>query len=157
MVRPSGTVHRKHEDAGRPIYSMSCELSLVSWPPLRLGRLRRDRGSVVVALPSSLVTLTEEEVRMRRVIGIDTDRTFGKVVIWQSAALRHAGRVDMTRTGLEGSGRSLRSTDEVVIEATGNCFAVARVLSPFVMREADAQIVRTPCPAKGLEAVEPQR
>ena len=37
----------------------------------------------------------------------------------------------MTRTGLEGLGKSLLSTDEVVIEATGNCMAVSRVLSPF--------------------------
>lgn len=69
---------------------------------------------------------------MRRVIGIDIHRTFGEVVIWDRGVLRHAGRVDMTRTGLEGLGKALQATDEVVIEATGNCMAVARVLSPFV-------------------------
>ena len=66
---------------------------------------------------------------MRRVIGIDIHRTFGEVVIWENGVLRHAGRVDMTRTGLEGFGKNLRATDEVVIEATGNCLAVSRVLS----------------------------
>ena len=71
---------------------------------------------------------------MRRVIGIDIHRTFGEVVIWEDGVLHHAGRVDMTRTGLEGFGKSLRATDEVVIEATGNCMAVSRVLSPFVQR-----------------------
>ena len=71
---------------------------------------------------------------MRRVIGIDIHRTFGEVVIWENGALQHAGRVDMTRTGLEGFGKSLHATDEVVIEATGNCMAVSRVLSPFVKR-----------------------
>jgi len=71
---------------------------------------------------------------MRRVIGIDLHRTFGEVVIWENGVLRHAGRVDMTRAGLEGFGKSLRATDEVVIEATGNCMAVSRVLSPFVKR-----------------------
>ena len=71
---------------------------------------------------------------MRRVIGIDIHRTFGEVVIWQDGLLRHQGRVDMTRTALEGFGRSLEATDEVVIEATGNCMAVSRVLSPFVQR-----------------------
>lgn len=71
---------------------------------------------------------------MRRVIGIDIHRTFGEVVIWESGVLRHAGRVDMTRTGLEGFGKRLQPTDEVVIEATGNCMAVSRVLSPFVAR-----------------------
>ena len=75
---------------------------------------------------------------MRRVIGIDIHRTFGEVVIGDNGSLRHAGRVDMTRTGLEGFGRSLRATDEVVIEATGNCMAVSRVLSPLVKRVAIA-------------------
>ena len=75
---------------------------------------------------------------MRRVIGIDIHRTFGEVVIWESGVLRHAGRVDMTRTGLEGFGKNLQATDEVVIEATGNCMAVSRVLSPFVKRVAIA-------------------
>jgi transposase len=71
---------------------------------------------------------------MRRVIGIDTHRTFGEVVIWEDGRLRHAGRINMTRTALEGFGKSLLATDEVVIEATGNCMAVSRVLSPFVKR-----------------------
>lgn len=71
---------------------------------------------------------------MRRVIGIDIHRTFGEVVFWEDGMLRHAGRVDMTRTALEGFGKRLLATDEVVIEATGNCMAVSRVLSPFVKR-----------------------
>ncbi|WP_237050575.1 IS110 family transposase [Microvirga ossetica] len=40
----------------------------------------------------------------------------------------------MTRTALEGFGKTLKPTDEVVIEATGNRMAVSRVLSPFVAR-----------------------
>jgi transposase len=71
---------------------------------------------------------------MRRVIGIDIHRTFGEVVIWDNGELRHAGRVDMTRTALEGLGKRLRATDEVVIEATGNSMAVSRLLSPCVAR-----------------------
>ena len=66
---------------------------------------------------------------MRRVIGMDIHRTFGEVVFWEEGKLRHGGRVDMTRTALEGFGKSLLTTDEVVIEATGNCMAVSRVLS----------------------------
>jgi len=75
---------------------------------------------------------------MMPVIGIDLHRTLGEVVIRENGALRHAGRIDMTRTGLEGFGKSLRATDEVVIEATGNCVAASRVLSPFVKRVAIA-------------------
>jgi hypothetical protein len=61
---------------------------------------------------------------MRRVIGINIHRTFGEVVIRENGLTRHAGRIDMTRTALEGFGRQLLKTDEVVIEATGNCMAV---------------------------------
>ena len=43
---------------------------------------------------------------MRRVIGINI-RTFGEVVVWEKGVLRHAGRVDMTRTAREGFGTTL--------------------------------------------------
>src|SRR6516225_12157645 len=62
------------------------------------------------------------EVRMRRVIGIDIHRTFGGVVFWEDGRLRRAGRIDMTRTALEGFGKRLLASDEVVIEATVLCW-----------------------------------
>ena len=65
---------------------------------------------------------------MRRVIGMDIHRTFAEVVIWEQGRLRRAGRVDMTRTALEGFGKTLQASDEVVVEATGNTMAVVRVL-----------------------------
>jgi transposase len=71
---------------------------------------------------------------MRRVIGLDVHRTFAEVVFWGDRRLRPAGRVDMTRSGLEGFGRTLAKTDEVVVEATGNAMPVVRVLSPYVAR-----------------------
>jgi transposase len=71
---------------------------------------------------------------MRRVIGMDVHRTFAEVVVWENGRLRRLGRVDMTRSGLEGFGRTLASTDEVVVEATGNAMAVVRVLSAYVAR-----------------------
>ena len=55
---------------------------------------------------------------MRRVIGIDIHRTFGEVVIWENGLTRHEGRVEMTRTALEGFGRQLKKTDEVVHDAS---------------------------------------
>jgi hypothetical protein len=57
---------------------------------------------------------------MRRVIGIDVHRTFGEVVFWENGRLRHAGRIDMTRTALEGFAKTLLASDEVVVEATAN-------------------------------------
>jgi hypothetical protein len=55
-------------------------------------------------------------------------------VFWEDGRLRWYGRVDMTRSGLEGFGRSLAKDDEVVLEATGNAMAAVRVLSPYVAR-----------------------
>ena len=56
------------------------------------------------------------------------------------------GRVDMTRSGLEGFGSGLAEDDEVVIEATGNGMAVLRVLGPFVARV----IVANPLQVKAI-------
>lgn len=71
---------------------------------------------------------------MRRIVGMDIHRTFAEVVFWENGRLRPAGRIDMTRSGLEGFGRRLSKEDEVVVEATGNSMAVVRVLAPFVGR-----------------------
>ena len=83
---------------------------------------------------------------MRRVIGMDIHRTFAEVVFWEDGRLRPAGRIDMTRSALEGFGRTLTSEDEVVIEATGNTMAVVRVLSPHVARV----IVANPLQVKAI-------
>src|SRR5215208_5417008 len=71
---------------------------------------------------------------MQRVIGMDIHRTFAEVVFWEAGRLRSGGRVDMTRSGLEGFGRSLDKEDEIVIEATGNAMATVRVLEAYVAR-----------------------
>jgi transposase len=77
---------------------------------------------------------------------MDIHRTFAEVVFWEDGRLRPAGRIDMTRSGLEGFGRTLTSEDEVVIEATGNSMAVVRVLSPYVARV----IVANPLQVKAI-------
>src|SRR3954453_7623256 len=83
---------------------------------------------------------------MRRVIGMDIHRTFAEVVFWEEGRLHHHGRVDMTRSGLEGFGRGLARDDEVIVEATGNTMAVVRVLSPYVARV----IVANPLQVKAI-------
>lgn len=40
-------------------------------------------------------------------IGIYVHRTFGELVFWENGRLRYAGRIDMTRTALEGFGKTL--------------------------------------------------
>ena len=79
---------------------------------------------------------------MRRVIGMDIYRTFGEVVFREDGRFRHGGRIDMIRTALEGFGKTLRATDEVAIEATGNCMAVSWLFSPFVKRVVIANPIR---------------
>src|SRR3954447_10652387 len=83
---------------------------------------------------------------MKRVIGMDIHRTFAEVVVREDGRLRPHGRVDMTRSGLEGFGRTLSKDDEVVVEATGNAMAVVRVLSPYVARV----IVANPLQVKAI-------
>src|SRR3954466_6990656 len=83
---------------------------------------------------------------MRRVIGLDIHRTFAEAVAWEDGRLVRLSRVDMTRTALEGFGKGLRPSDEVVVEATGNAMAVVRVLSPFVARV----IVANPLQVKAI-------
>jgi len=50
------------------------------------------------------------------VIGMDIHRTFAEVVVWEEGRLRPLGRVDMTRAALEGFGKRLQASDEVVVE-----------------------------------------
>src|SRR3712207_4859211 len=71
---------------------------------------------------------------MRRVIGMDIHRTFAEVVFWEDGRLRPGGRGEMTRSVLEGFGRSLAKDDEVVVEATGKSMAVVRLLGLYVAR-----------------------
>jgi transposase len=49
---------------------------------------------------------------MQRGIGMDIHRTFAEVVFWEAGRLRPGGRLDMTRSGLEGFGRNLSKQDE---------------------------------------------
>ena len=67
-------------------------------------------------------------------------------VVCAEGRLHWHGRVDMTRSGLEGFGRGLAKDDEVVVEATGNAMAVVRVLSPYVARV----IVANPLQVKAI-------
>jgi transposase len=83
---------------------------------------------------------------MRRVIGMDMHRTFAEIVFWEEGRLRHFGRIDMSRAGLEAFGRGLESTDEIVVEATGNAMSAVRVLEPYVARV----IVANPMQVKAI-------
>jgi hypothetical protein len=65
--------------------------------------------------------------------GVDIRRIFGEWCFGKKQP-RTCGPHHMTRTALEGFGKSLLASDQVIIEATANCMGVSRVLAPFVAR-----------------------
>ena len=79
-----------------------------------------------------------------RCIGLDVHRDFCEVAIAEGGRVRHAGRIEMSVAALELFAGSLAPDDQVVLEATGAAFAIARILGPRVARVvvANAQEVR---------------
>jgi transposase len=67
-----------------------------------------------------------------RFIGLDIHRDFCEVAISEGGKARRAGRVAARRAELELFAQSLGADDRVVIEATGNALAIARILAPHV-------------------------
>jgi Transposase len=67
-----------------------------------------------------------------RSIGLDVHRDFCQVAIADGGRARSAGRVAATPEQLELFAQSLAPTDRVVLEATGNALAIARILAPHV-------------------------
>jgi transposase len=71
---------------------------------------------------------------MVRSIGMDVHRDFCEVAIVQDGAVRTAGRIRTEPKALELFARSLVESDEVVLEATSNALAIARIIEPHVRR-----------------------
>jgi transposase len=67
-----------------------------------------------------------------RFIGLDVHKDFCEVAISEGGPARSAGRVETTRAQLELFARSLGHDDRVVLEATGNALAIAKILEPHV-------------------------
>ena len=69
---------------------------------------------------------------MGRSIGLDAHRDFCQVAIADGGRARSAGRVSTEPAQLALFARSLGPDDRVVLEATGNALAIARILEPHV-------------------------
>src|SRR4051794_13403501 len=69
---------------------------------------------------------------MGRSIGLDVHRDFCQVAIADGGRARSAGRIATTPQQLELFAQSLAPADRVVLEATGNALAIARILEPHV-------------------------
>src|SRR5262245_21469463 len=109
---------------------MGFEPVLVTWPPLRLARMRRERGSVGVVCPPALPRqpVVGRRGGMRRCIGLDVHREFAEVAIWEDGVVRAAGQIKTTPEALRLFAGSLCEYDEVVLDATCNTHAIARLL-----------------------------
>ena len=67
---------------------------------------------------------------MGRSIGLDAHRDYCEIAIADGGRARSAGRVATTRERLKLLACSLFPDDRVVLEATGNALAIARILEP---------------------------
>src|SRR5881396_1384605 len=69
-----------------------------------------------------------------RFIALDVHRDFCEVAIAEDGQLRLARRVETTPATLELFARSLAADDQLVLEATANALAIARIIEPHVGR-----------------------
>jgi transposase len=72
-------------------------------------------------------------------------RDFCEVAIAEGGQVRRAGRVETTPATLELFAGSLAMDDQVVLEATGNALAIARIIEPHV----DRVVLANPKAVKG--------
>jgi hypothetical protein len=63
-----------------------------------------------------------------RFFALDVHRDFCEVAIAENGQVRRAGRVETSPATLELFARSLAADDQVVLEATGNALAIARII-----------------------------
>jgi transposase len=64
----------------------------------------------------------------------DAHRTFAEVAVLDERGVRSAGRIDLSAEALHAFGRRLTQDDDVVLEATCNTHAIARLLRSYVRR-----------------------
>jgi transposase len=81
---------------------------------------------------SRIVDVEQEEAGVGRSIGLDVHRDFCVVAVADGGRARSAGRVKTCPAELELFAQSLAPTDRVVLEATGNALAIARIIEPHV-------------------------
>lgn len=78
-----------------------------------------------------------------RIFGLDVHRTFAEVAVLDEAGVRSAGRIDLTAAALHAFGHQLTQEDDVVLEATCNTHAIARLLRTYARRVVVSNPLRT--------------
>ena len=69
-----------------------------------------------------------------RVVGLDIHRNFAEAALIEDARATRLGRIDLVRERVIAFAKKLGKATEVVIEATGNTMAVAKLMTPHVKR-----------------------
>ena len=82
---------------------MNREFDVVIWPPLRLARMRCERGSVIVVSPAGSLFVTNQWRRAMRITGMDIHRVAAEVVSLLDGEIVKLGRIPMLREKLEES------------------------------------------------------
>src|ERR1044071_2769889 len=101
-------------------------------PAALRARIRRCRLAHLCSRPATRAG--EGRRRMRRCIGLDVHREFAQVAIWEDGVVWQAGRIQTTPEALRAFAETLCLSDEVALEATGNTYAIARLLERHVGR-----------------------
>src|SRR4030095_5431260 len=155
-VRPSGTgASGSKPRLGRPVIvrwaaSPSSYMAAPATRPAALrARIRRCRLAHLCSRPATLAD--EGRSRMRRCIGLDVHREFAQVAIWEDGGIWQAGPLQTPPEARRLFADSLCVTDEVALEATGNTYAIARLLEQHVSRVvvSNPQKTRAIAEAKG--------
>lgn len=69
-----------------------------------------------------------------RVIGLDVHRNFAQVAIVEGGLVKNHGRFAMDRDAVLKFAETVTKEDDIVLEATGNTTAIARLLTPYAHR-----------------------
>src|SRR3954470_10538959 len=78
--------------------------------------------------------LINEQGGQVRAVALDVHRDFCEVAIADEAGVRAAGRIKTSPDELELFAQSLGPHEHVALEATGNAWAIARIIEPHVAR-----------------------
>jgi transposase len=87
---------------------------------------------VVLGRRFFVTSMSSRRLVVGRSIGLDVHRDFCEVAIADAGRAWSAGSIKTTPEQLELFAHSLAPTDRVVLEATGNALAIARILEPHV-------------------------
>ncbi|MDR8398479.1 IS110 family transposase [Paraburkholderia sp. USG1] len=77
-----------------------------------------------------------------RIVGLDVSRSVAEIAYLEDGVLHAGGRTGLRRDELERFAGKLRTTDHVVLEATGNTATIVNVLRPHVAYVAIANPLR---------------